>query len=553
MRPELSPTRRRPLHIAQREHAAQRGWHRIDAAMQRAATYRHPAGRIERIETHISVVYLVGRFAYKIMKRVNPGFADFTRLDVRRRCCQQELRLNRPLAPGLYLEVVPVTAKGRTFEIGGCGKVVEYAVKMKRFAEEDVFASLQESGQLGGAQVDQLAQELAAFHGRAASTLTGNRPRAAMHGSPTFVREQMANVLNALTREASTLVPTAIRLWCHQEAARLAPHFHARRTQGFVRACHGDLHLGNIVRKGRGVLMFDCIEFSEPLRWIDIASDLAFPLMDLQVHGREDLAARLLNEWLQLTGDFAALPVMRFYMVYRALVRALAACLRARHTPAAGVPDAARAYIEFARRIVQGDRPALLLCHGYSGSGKSVASAALAPLIGAVRLSSDVERKRLHRLAPPVMQPLPATAYTSQSIDAHYSALLTITRDSLLAGYPMLVDATFLKERNRTRFIALAKALAIPVFILDFHASPRTLVERVRARSAGPFDPSDAGTLVFVRQLANEEPLTPAECLITVSFDTDVPPGAFRDPRYWRPLIEQLRAERIAPQETALV
>ena len=554
MPPELLLPRRRQLHVAQREHAAQRGWRRIDAAMQRAGSYRHPAGRIERIETHISVIYLVGRFAYKVIKRVNPGFADFTQPDARLRYCHEQVRLNRRLARGLYLGVVSITAKGRTFEVGGRGKIVEYAVRMKRFAEADVFARLQESGELGVAQMDQLALELAAFHGHAASTLGGKRQRTATHGaagSSAFVREQMVNVLNALAHEAPTLVPVGVRLWCHQEAARLAPHFDARRSLGFVRECHGDLHLENIVRKGRDVLMFDCIEFSEALRWIDVASDLAFPLMDLQVHGCRDLSARLLNEWLQLTGDFAALPVMRFYMVYRALVRALVALLKATHGRAADAVDAARGYVEFARRIVQGDRPCLLLCHGYSGSGKSVASAALAPLIGAVRLSSDAERKRLHPLSPPVLRPLPAAAYTPHSIDAHYTALLALTRDTLLAGYPMLVDATFLKERNRTRFISLANALSIPVFILDFHASPRTLVERVRGRASGPLQPSDARTLVFVRQLANEEPLTPEECLITISFDTDVPLSAFCDLEYWRPLMEQLGAERVAPPEAA--
>ncbi|TDN61971.1 bifunctional aminoglycoside phosphotransferase/ATP-binding protein [Paraburkholderia sp. BL10I2N1] len=548
MRTNQPLSRRRPLHIAQREHAARRGWRSIDDAMQRAASYRHPAGQIHRIETHISVIYLAGRYAYKVRKPVNPGFVDLTSPAARQRYCNEEVRLNRRLARGLYLDVQPIVSSGRTFKVGGPGKVAGHAVRMRRFAEADVFSHLLERGELDVPHVARLACELAAFHVRASCA-----PARTAFASSARVREQMTGVLDALEREAPALVPAEVRLWCQQEAARLAPHFDARRRMGFVRECHGDLHLDNIMRKGSDVVMFDCIEFSDTLRWIDVASDLAFPLMDLKVHGRDDLAAHLLNDWLQFTGDFGALSVMRFYMVYRALVRALVAMLKAPVARSTDSVAAARAYVAFARRTVRADSPWLLLCHGYSGSGKSAASAALAPLIGAVRLSSDVERKRERPLSPPVLRALPAAAYTSHAIHTHYTALLAITRDALLAGYPMLVDATFLKEHDRRRFIELANTLSMPVFILDFYASPRTLVERVRGRAAGPFQPSDAGTLVLVRQLANEEPLSPEECLMTVSFDTDVPPDSFHHLRYWKSLLGPLSADRVASKEAAVV
>ncbi|TDN63219.1 bifunctional aminoglycoside phosphotransferase/ATP-binding protein [Paraburkholderia sp. BL10I2N1] len=549
-KPPLSP--RRPLHVAQREHAAQRDWRRVDNAMQRAGSYRHPAGRIRRIETHISVIYLAGRFAYKVKKPVNPGFVDLTRPAARLRYCNEEVRLNRRLARGLYLEVVPIVSTGRSFRVGGPGKAAGHAVKMRRFAEADVFSQLLECGELGVPHVARFACELAAFHGHASGAQQRNAPRTAF-GSSALVREQMTGVLNALEREAPALVPVEVHLWCQQEATRLAPHFDARRRMGFVRECHGDLHLDNIMRKGGDIAMFDCIEFSDALRWIDVASDLAFPLMDLKVRGHDDLAAHLLNDWLQLTGDFGALSVMRFYMVYRALVRALVAILKAPVARTADGYASARAYVAFARRTVRADPPCLLLCHGYSGSGKSAASAALAPLIGAIRLSSDVERKRERPLSRPVFRALPAAAYTSHAIHTHYTALLAITRDALVAGYPMLVDATFLKELDRRRFIELANMLSMPVFILNFHARPRTLVERVRGRASGPFQTSDAGTLVLVRQLANEEPLSPEECLMTISFDTDVARNSFGHLQYWQPLLEQLGADRVASKEEAAI
>ncbi len=383
-----APTRR-PLHAQHRERVARRGWSHIDAALQRPCSYRHPAGRIRRIETHISVIYLAGRFAYKIKKPVDLGFVDFADVDARQHDCNEEVRLNRRLARRLYLGVVPVVRLGRILKVDAQGTPVEHAVRMRRFDERQLFSGLLTRGELGFAQIDRVAERLAAFH-RCASTT----PPRSMLGTATFLRTQMETVLTSLEREAGTLVRAGVRQWCEREAARLAGHFEARRAGGFVRECHGDLHLDNIVRKGNDAILFDCIEFSEAFRWIDVASDLAFLMMDLQAHGRDDLASALLNGWLQRTGDFGALPALRFYIVYRALVRALVEVLKARGSSAAHSLARARDYVACAARIASAPQPYLLLCHGYSGSGKSVASQALATRIGEIRLSSDTERKR---------------------------------------------------------------------------------------------------------------------------------------------------------------
>jgi predicted kinase len=261
----------------------------------------------------------------------------------------------------------------------------------------------------------------------------------------------------------------------------------------------------------------------------------------LQAHGRDDLAARLLNGWLQRTGDFAMLPALRFYMVYRALVRALVAALKARNTrDQPNGAAAVRPYLQFAMRTIAPRPPCLLLCHGYSGSGKSAASKALATLIGAIRLSSDVERKRTHAFAPYQAQPLPAHAYSVQATDRHYAALLILTRQVLSAGYPALVDATFLQRAHRERFVALARSLCVPVLVLDFHARIRPLIERVCARAAGPQGASDAGLTVLIRQLANEEPLTAQEMACTVWLDTEVPLSAYARRAYWHALLPRL-------------
>lgn len=525
----------RGLHARQREHRAQRGWHAIDRALQRPCTYSHPAGRILRIETHISVIYLAGRYAYKLKKPVDPGFVDFTRPALRLRACKDEVRLNRRLASELYCGVEKIVRKGRAYKVGQQGHVVEYAVKMRRFHEQEVFDALLARGELGFAEIDALAERLAGFHRCAAHIAPSGS-----FGSASTVRAQTRAVLDSFERETGVPVPHALRSWCDVEGERLTAHFEARRVGGYVRECHGDLHLANVVRRRKRVLMFDCIEFSDAFRWIDVVSDLSFLLMDLRAHGRDDLAARLLNGWLQQTGDFAALPALRYYVVYRALVRALVATLKTRSCPAGDGLAQANRYLQLAGRLIAKPRPCLLLCHGYSGSGKSMASAALVNLIGAIRLSSDTERKRPRPFALPDTRPLPRATYSTRAIDRHYGTLLELTRQALSAGYPVLVDATFLKHQHRSRFAALGEALAIPVLLLDFHARTCLLAERVTRRVAQAQAESDAGPLVLVRQLANEEPLSLEEMADTVWFDTEVPSNVFDHIEYWHALLERL-------------
>jgi aminoglycoside phosphotransferase family enzyme/predicted kinase len=533
----------RPQHVRQRERVAQRGWRAIDQALQRPCSYRHPAGRIRRIETHISVIFLAGRYAYKLKKPVNPGFVDFTLPAVRQRACKDEVRLNRRFAGALYCGVETIVRQGRVCKIGRQGRVVEHAVRMRRFDEREVFQKLLARDALGFAEIDALADSLAEFHRRAARTA----PRRDF-GSASAVRTQMQTVLDALERETGKPVSHALRRWCEKNGERLGDHFEARRAGGFVRECHGDLHLANVLRRGKRALMFDCIEFSDALGWIDVASDLSFPLMDLQAHGRDDLAARLLNGWLQRTGDFAALPALRYYMVYRALVRALVAALKAHGGPMDYEPVRTDRYLRLAEWLIAKPRPYLLLCHGYSGSGKSVASEALVNLIGAIRVSSDAERKRARPFAPVNEQPLPRAAYAANSIDRHYDTLLTLTRQVLAADYPALVDATFLKRDHRSKFAALAEALAVPVILLDFHARTCLLAERVSRRAAQAHAESDAGPVVLVKQLANEEPLSADEMAATVCFDTEVPAAAFAHIEYWQALLDRL-GTRAAPYE----
>ncbi|WP_053814889.1 bifunctional aminoglycoside phosphotransferase/ATP-binding protein [Burkholderia mallei] len=529
-----------PQRRAVRERAARRLSRDIDAALRRASTYPHPAGPIVRIETHLSVVYLVGRFAYKRLKPFDFGFANFTELAARRRACEAELALNRPLAAPIYLAAGPLVRRARGLRLFGAGAAVDHVVRMRRFDERMLFSRLLARGALDAADIDAAATRLAAYHLHAPRDI----PRRA-YGSARELRRQLDDMLAPLERALGAALPASLRAWCVRRCDELAAHLDARRADGYVRACHGDLHLNNVVKRGRDALMFDCIDFDDALRWIDVINDLSFLLMDLHAHDRAALAHRLLNRWLDETGDFAGLAALPLYVAYRALVRALVATMRAGGDAAARAAriERARRYVDVAAHAARARRPCLLLCHGYSGSGKSVASRALADVSGAIRLSSDSERKRARPFAAVDARPLPASAYTPQQIDAQYERLRALARDVLRAGYTALVDATFLSHARRARFFALARELGVPVYVLDFHASRACLERRVDARAAARDDRSDAGAAVLATQRASADPLDADERARTIGFDTDVPLATLRSAGYWRPVLDAARVD----------
>jgi aminoglycoside phosphotransferase family enzyme/predicted kinase len=532
------------LHVANRLRGACRGLRGLDATLRRPGTYRHPAGRIVRIETHISVVYLAGRFAYKIIKPVAPGFADFTAAATRERCCEAQLRLNRPLARGLYAGVIPIARHARVLALGIGGVAIEHAVKMRRFDEAMLFSSLAANGALTPRDIDGAAKRLADYHLRAPRNAPSSR-----YGSVTLVRTQVETINAPLLASCSHPALPDIAAWCARQLNELAPLIERRRAEGFVRGCHGDLHLDNVVRWRGAIAMFDCIDFDDALRWIDVAADLAFLVMDLCARAEPHLANRLLNRWLETSGDYAALSLIPLYVAYRALVRAWVACLKAGHIAGRNValPPAALRYLEVARAQTQKPGPVLLLCHGYSGSGKSVASRALADLCGAVRVSSDAERKRM-RPASDAHIALGAEHYTPAARHAIYDRLLRLAHGVLQSGHSVIVDATFLESSHRSTFFALAERLGVPARILDFRADPAVLAQRIEARRRGPRDLSDADTATLARQLASADALTPAEQALSLSFDTAVPMAAFDSPAFWRPVIElmQSRMEAVA-------
>ena len=325
-----------PTGIAQATRAAQRATRvenganqaRLLAALSRPAVFGPGCTHVERLETHISYVLLTGQHAYKIKKPVALGFLDFTTLAARRFFCEEELRLNQRLAPALYLDVVPITGSVDAPVLGGDGPALEYAVKMREFPQDALASQILARHELSPADIDALAARVAAFHGA-----SGVAPRDGMFGSPDEIlrvaRQNFAQIRPHLTTAEERDELEELRAWTEHEHAARRDAFLRRRKEGFVRECHGDLHLNNIARVDGELIIFDCIEFNESMRWIDVMSEVAFTVMDLHYRGRADLARRFLNAYLERTGGYAGVAVLRFYLVYRALVRAKIARLRA--------------------------------------------------------------------------------------------------------------------------------------------------------------------------------------------------------------------------------
>ena len=441
-----------------------------------------PAAVADCIETHISWVLLAGEFAYKIKKPVTLPFLDYGSVEKRRACCAAELRLNRRFAPDLYLGVVDLAG--------------EPAVKMQRFDEAQRLDHVSSRGDLSGAHLTQLARDLVAFQARAAIA-------APAFGTAEIIRVDALENFDELQRLLPVETPLLARLrdWTEAEWQRCAQDFARRRAGGFVREGHGDLHLGNLVLLDGRVVPFDGIEFSEDFRCIDVASEIAFTLLDLLDHGRPGLAHWLLDAWLTWSGDFAALAVLRFYLVYRAMVRAKVAALRG------GTGDAQEAagYLALAVRLANPPTPSLTITCGLSGCGKTYLTSrrlASADFLHTVRIRSDVERKRLFGLAPDAASG--GTIYTPEATARTYARLAELAESTLAAGWSVIVDAAFLKRAERDAFHALASRLGVPFAILAPVAPTDELARRIAARQN---DASEATLAVLAQQLQWFEPL----------------------------------------------
>lgn len=498
----------------------------LSQARQRVLALRellaaHDGEPVGLIETHISWVLLTSTLVYKLKKPVRLPFLDFSSLPARRHYCEEELRLNRRLAPSIYLDVVEIR-EGPSFD--GAGPVVDVALRMRRFADGALWSEQVAAGRLREQHIDAMAQRLHEFHRDAPAAGVDSE-----FASASVRRRVTAGLIEAIDAVgAAADAWSALRKWLWEQLAALETHWQTRRVAGRVREGHGDLHLANVLQLDGESTAFDAIEFDPSLRWIDVVDDIAFLAMDLSAHGEPRLARRFINAYLQASGDYDGLPALRYYMVCRALVRAQVLALTD------GRRGEAAHYIGIAAAIAGSADARLAITHGLPASGKTFVSQALVDFAGAIRVRSDVERKRLRGLGALASSRAAALdIYDAATTRETYARLHDVARCALAAGWPVVVDAAFLRHDERERFAALAEAMRLPFAILDCRAPMQVLRQRIAQRQAKADDASEADEAVLDRLRDFDQALDGGEAAHALVIDAAVPLEAAHLARKW--------------------
>lgn len=460
--------------------------------------YPHPVDAVEMIQTHISWVFLAGEFAYKIKKPVNFGFLDFSTPDQRRYYCEEELRLNRRSTPEIYLDVIGIRAQGEGFALSGEGPVIDYCLKMRRFEQSDLLDVRLRSGAFDAQWMDVLAADISCFHRNekpvAAEQIDhaaelDKHIRANMVVASRHIGQALSQqTLNTLNDYANSgMVPLAILM--------------KRQSDGFVRHCHGDLHLQNMTLIENRPRLFDCIEFNESFAVIDTFNDIAFLVMDCDARGRSDLGMRFLSRYLEACGDYTGLTLLNHYCFYRACVRGKVACLLAEELSEGEEKQQqyaeARKYFDLAAGYTQPRPPKLMAIGGLSASGKSHLALLGCGEERAIIIRSDATRKRIASDFPEL------SLYGKQMHVNTYNAMFAAAGQALEAGMSVILDATFLHPDSRQQVKTLAEQYQIPLHFFWLDIDEATLRSRIRQRSDTGDDISDADEQVLDQQLAN--------------------------------------------------
>ncbi len=494
-------------------------------ALLSPTAYPHPVTQIQLIETHISWVLLTGHYAYKIKKNVQFDFLDFSTLDKRHFYCQEELRFNSRFAPQLYLQVVPITGSAEHPQINGSGEIIEYAVQMQQFDDRQLLSHIADRSELNAAIIDQLAELTAEFHRHAASDTTDSHfgtPQETHH----WFKGNFAHIKPLISEQTFLQQILLLEQWGEQTLLNNTTLMQQRKQQGFIRECHGDLHLGNVTLIDGTVTPFDGIEFNPGLHWIDVISEIAFVIMDLQKRGFKQLAYRFLNRYLSASGDYAGLALLPYYLVYRALVRCKVALLRwEQHGNPQDLQEAKR-YASLAENYSQPKPAQLLITHGYSGSGKSTCSTELTEKLGMIHLRSDVERKRLiikseqGQAQKNAVSEVNQGLYTPENVLLVYHRLIELVSPILDAGFSVLIDAAFLQAKQRKLFAELAAKKQVDFVILDFCAPEQELKRRISERQKHGNDASEATIAVLEHQLKTAQGFSATELGKVIEIDT---------------------------------
>jgi uncharacterized protein len=491
-------------------------------AMQQADFYPHPVTQnIELVQTHVSNVFLTGEYAYKLKKSVNFGFLDFSTLEKRQHFLEEEIRLNQPLAASIYLEVLPITRENDRFILGGTGEVVEYALKMRQFPQEDLLSELFDSGKLKEEDLEEMGKIVAQFH---AQMLTNEYIKT--FGTVDRIRQSIDENYQQ-TRKYIGIAQTQAQ---YEATKNFTDNFFVSREALFqqrcdenkIGECHGDLHLKNICKWQGKIQLFDRIEFNEPFRFVDVMYDVAFAVMDLEARGRKDLGNAFLNAYVERTGDWEGLQVLPLYLSRQAYVRAKVTSflLDDAAIPATAKEAACKTAADYYRQAYEYTQPQqgkLMLMSGLSGSGKSTAAKKLARKYNAVQIRSDAVRKHLAGI------PLEAKGgqelYTAEMSQKTYARMLDLAKLLLIQGFKVILDARYDLVSSRAEALDLAQSLNVP-FEIFYCTAP---IEVVRSRLAGRSnDISDATEDLLSQQQETTEDFTASELPYLTTIDTSI-------------------------------
>ena len=493
-------------------------------ALLDAQLYNHPVEKIELIETHISWVILTGSYAYKIKKPLNLGFLDFSTLNKRKQCCEEELRLNRRTAPDIYLEVITINGSPENPRLATDGEIIDYAVKMNQFPQQSQLDRVLKRNELTTSIIDDFAQMIADFHQKAAVADTTTE-----YGNSEYVLdpiyENFTQIRENIDDEKCHKIIDEIEQWLKNQYQSFLPILEERKKSGFVRECHGDLHLRNLAWIDSKPIAFDCIEFNPKLRWIDVISDIAFLVMDLHARKHLDLAQHFLNIYLEITGDYIGVKLLPFYMIYRALVRAKVDSISISQNQAANIDSKDKVkelytYLNLAKSYIHKSPVKLMINHGVSASGKSSFSLNLLHFIPVIRIRSDVERKRMANLelSANAQAASEKNIYTVDFSKNVYDKLALLSEAIIDSGYSVIVDATFLDKSKRNQFKKLATTKKVDFIILSFDIPEDILRKRISKRT---LDASTADISVLDRMLLNFKPLDEDEKTYSYTINTD--------------------------------
>jgi len=491
-------------------------------SLLKSEAFPEPTSKVELIQTHVSWIFLTDTHAYKIKKPVDFGFLNFSTIDRRRFYCNEEVKYNRRLCPDIYEGVVELrkTPDGAAFH--GDGPILDYAVKMKRLPAARMLDQLVLKNEISPAEMSDVASVIAEFHRTAPTS-----PTIAEYGTlDRILFNWQENFDQTVPFEGTTLPAVErefIRTWVHDFARENAELFHQRVAEGFIRECDGDIHLENICLNNGTVYIFDCIEFNERFRCCDTAADVAFLLMDLDFHGRHDLAETVVDTYLKISGDQRMLLLIGFYQVYRAFVRGKVESFRL-NDPAIEqverkkITAKAIKYFRLARGYIQRRslKPTLFITCGFMGTGKSTLAAQLSQELGIPLFNSDAVRKSMAGLHPetPIPVPFGEGIYSHEKNEHTYRELLRLAETELAAGRSVIIDAAFMRKRDRDQFSACAARNGANFVVLLVTCSEVENRRRLSERSTGGKSISDGRIELLVRQRQEFQPPEKHEGLI---------------------------------------